>query len=256
MQVLIIEDEAPAWRRLKSLIEQISPEMKVLEVIESVEAAVKWLKHYPNPDIIFMDIQLADGLSFEIFEQTVVKSPVIFTTAYHEYTLKAFKTNGIDYLLKPIKPEELQQSIEKFKALKNQFMEQSGLNINLESLLQSLKINQKDYKTRFLVKLGERLISIQEEEIAYFLADSKIVLLITRDNKKYAVDYTLDQLEGLLNPANFYRLNRQYIVHFQAITSISTYFNGKLKIHLKTEVKEEVLVSREKSTEFKQWLDK
>jgi DNA-binding LytR/AlgR family response regulator len=255
MKVLIIEDELPAARRFRSLIEEIDPQIEILDVIDSVESAVKWLNHHQTPDIIFMDIQLADGLSFDIFEQVKIQSPVIFTTAYDEYALRAFKVNSIAYLLKPIDKDDLAESILKFKDLKNQFSQDNIHAINLENLLQSFKLNQKEYKNRFLVKLGDRLIPIADDEIAYFQADEKIVLLITTENKKYAIDFSLDWLEGQLNPAKFFRINRKFIANFRAIQSIHTYFNGKLKIYLSPEIKEEVTVSREKSNEFKKWLE-
>lgn len=255
MKVLIIEDELPAARRLRNLIEEIDASIEIIEVIDSIESAVKWLNSHQTPEMIFMDIQLADGLSFEIFDKVTIQSPVVFTTAFDEYALKAFKVNSIDYLLKPIDKDELAKSIEKFKNLKQQFSENAQPNLHFENLLTSLKLNQKFYKNRFLVKLGDRLIPVQTEEIAYFQADEKIVLLITRENKKYAIDYTLDALESQLNPKEFYRINRKFISHFQAIKSINNYFNGKLKIHLLPEIKEEITVSREKSSHFKEWLE-
>ncbi|MCU0447451.1 MAG: LytTR family DNA-binding domain-containing protein [Microscillaceae bacterium] len=258
MQVLIIEDEAPASRRLKNLIQEIDNQINIVSIIDSIEETIEYLKSNPTPALIFMDIQLADGLSFSIFEQIKVEAPIIFTTAYDEYTMQAFKVNSIDYLLKPIKKEELTASLQKYQSFKNQFSQSlDNQGINLQTLLKSFQNKVvKEYKSRFLVKLGERLISVPESDIAYFHADSKIVLLVTRDHKKYALDYSLDELENQLNPTNFYRLNRQYYVHFESIQAVHNYFNGKLKIILRPETKEEVTVSREKSSDFKQWLDK
>jgi two-component system, LytTR family, response regulator LytT len=258
MQVLIIEDENPASRRLKNLIQEIDKEINIVGIIDSIEETIKFINSQPTPELIFMDIQLADGLSFSIFEHVKVEAPIIFTTAYDEYTLQAFKVNSIDYLLKPIKKEELEKSLQKYQNLKKQFSQvPDNQGINFQALIKALQTTPtKEYKTRFLVKMGERLISIPESEIAYFYADSKIVLLITQDNKKYAVDYSLDELENQLNPIYFYRLNRQFFTHFRAIQSVHNYFNGKLKIILKPEMKEEITVSREKSSDFKQWLDK
>ncbi|NJK84365.1 MAG: response regulator transcription factor [Bacteroidia bacterium] len=254
MKALIIEDEAPAGRRLKKIIEEIDPGFKILDVIDSIESSVKWLKNHHMPDMIFMDIQLADGLSFAIFDQVEIQAPVIFTTAYDEYTLKAFKVNSIDYLLKPIDKEELKVSIRKFEQLKNQFAQVPSP--NLETLLKSLHLDKKEHKSRFLVRLGERLVSVPEHEIAYLYAEQKIVLLITNQNEKYAVDYSLDELEALLNPEVFFRLNRQFLARVQSIGSIYHYFKGKLKVKLLPEINQEVIVSREKSPFFKQWLDR
>lgn len=254
MEVLIIEDEAPASRRLSGFIKELYPDFKIVDIIESVDASVKWFNCHLAPDIIFMDIQLADGLSFEIFEKAHISSPVIFTTAYDEYALKAFKVNSIDYLLKPINKEELEQSIRKYKDLRSRFSQNGQNEESLQNLIKSLRENKKEYKNRFLVKLGDRLIPLKEEDIAYFRAEDKIVLLHTTDNKKFAIDTTLDTLIVQLDPSKFFRLNRQLIAHSQAIKSIHTYFNGKLKIYLQPDVSEEVTVSREKSMEFKQWL--
>jgi two-component system LytT family response regulator len=255
MKLLIIEDELPAARRVKNLIAEIDATIEVLEVIDSVESAVKWLRNYQRPDLILMDIQLADGLSFEIFDRITIQSPVIFTTAYDEYALRAFKVNSIDYLLKPIDKAELTQSITKFRNIKAQFADTAPNSLNIENLLTSLKLSQKEYKTRFLVKLGDRLVPILIEDVAYFQAEEKIVLLVTQDNKRYAVDFTLDALDSQLNPSLFYRINRKFIAHFHSIKHIHTYYNGKLKIQLLPEVKEEVTVSREKSGDFKEWLE-
>ncbi|EAY26881.1 LytR/AlgR family response regulator transcription factor [Microscilla marina] len=261
MKVLIIEDEAPASRRLQKLITEIDPQIEVLEVLDSIEASVQWLGQHATPEVIFMDIQLADGVSFDIFEQVQIQTPVIFTTAYDNYSLKAFKVNSIDYLLKPINKTALTQSIEKYRQLKNQFST-SNYQQQIGNLLETLSLgatgqnNTNAYKNRFLVKLGDRLESVAESDIGYFQAKDKMVLLITQQNKKYPIDYSLDDLERLLHLAHFFRINRQFIVRIDAIQSIHTYFNGKLKVILTPEVQnQDIVISREKSTQFKQWLD-
>lgn len=261
MKVLIIEDEAPASRRLRKLINEIDTTIEILAVLDSIESSVQWLEQNPAPEIIFMDIQLADGVSFDIFEQIQIQTPIIFTTAYDNYSLKAFKVNSIDYLLKPINKDELTQSIHKFRQLKSQFSADSYQQ-QIGNLLETLSANttgqtkQTNYKNRFLVKLGDRLESVPEANIGYFQAKDKIVLLTTRQDKKYSVDYSLDDLERLLNPACFFRINRQFIVRIDAIQSIHNYFHGKLKIMLAPAVKDQdIIISREKSTQFKQWLD-
>lgn len=260
MKILIIEDEAPASRRLQKLLVDIAPTTEVMAVLDSVEASVQWLSSAAIPELIFMDIQLADGVSFDIFEQVQIQTPVIFTTAYDHYSLKAFKVNSIDYLLKPINKDELHQSIEKYHQLKAQFSSpnyQQQIGSLLETLSKGVEQKQVDnYKNRFLVKLGDRLESVAEDTIGYFQAKDKMVLLVNHQNKKYPVDYSLDDLERLLNPAHFFRINRQFIVRIDAIQSIHTYFNGKLKIMLNPEVKDQdIIISRERSGQFKQWLD-
>ncbi len=255
MKVLIIEDEAPASRRLQKLIGEIDTTIEVITVLDSIESSVAWLQQNPTPEVIFMDIQLADGVSFEIFEQIKIQTPIIFTTAYDEFSLRAFKVNSIDYLLKPINKEELAQSIHKFQQLKDH-LSTDHYQQQLGNLLDSLQPNKASYKNRFLVKLGDRLESVSEENIGYFQARDKMVLLITQNGKKYPVDYSLDDLERLLHPDYFFRINRQFVVRIDAIQSIHSYFHGKLKIVLAPKVNDQdIVISREKSAQFKQWLD-
>jgi DNA-binding LytR/AlgR family response regulator len=253
MKILIIEDEAPAARRLAGLVRDARPDAEILEIIDSVESAAKWLAAHRSPDLIFMDIQLADGLSFDIFGRVEVKAPVIFTTAYDEYALKAFKVNSVDYLLKPVDPEELSNSLRKLQTLRDQFAPPLDAAV-LRSLVQSLRPDQPQFKTRFLVRFGDKLVFIQADDVAYFIAEDKYVFVITRDNKKYPLDHTLDELDTMLDPSVFFRLNRKFISHLKSIQSIHTYFNGKLKLHLVPAEPEEVTVSRERAALFKKWL--
>jgi DNA-binding LytR/AlgR family response regulator len=254
MKALIIEDEYPAAERLGKLIAKADSGIEICSVLESVAAAREWFAANPSPDLIFSDIQLSDGLSFEIFEKTLINSPIIFTTSYDEYAIKAFKVKSIDYLLKPIKLQELQQAIDKYKDLKGEPAGQDSA-LKLEALLDVLPNSGKKYKTRFLVKSREQLIPIFAEQIAYFQASNELVLLVKKDGKKYLVDYTLEQLEKMLNPEDFFRLNRQFIAHLSAIQEIHTYFNGKLKLELNPRATDEVLVSRDKAHVFKSWLE-
>lgn len=255
MNILVIEDEAPAARRLQQLIKEIAPQAEVLDVIDSVESAVKWLHHHPTPDIIFMDIQLADGLSFDILEQVPIQSPVIFTTAYDDYAIRAFTLNSIDYLLKPVEKAALDQSLKKYENLIQQFRGSTSAQPALQELLQTLQFREKNYKTRFLVSISDKLFTIPVEEIAYFTSEDKVVLLVTQDQHRYLIDFSLDKLDTLLNPRHFFRLNRQYIARLSAINNIYNYFNGKLKVELQLSHNQEILVSREKATAFKEWLD-
>jgi DNA-binding LytR/AlgR family response regulator len=254
MKALIIEDEYPAAERLEKLIRKADPEIKILEILDSVESAMNWFNRNPSPDLIFSDIQLSDGLSFEIFEKAVIKSPIIFTTSYDEYAIKAFKVKSIDYLLKPVKQQELEQAILKYKETQPAA---TGIEnrLKIESLLDSFPITSKKYKNRFLVKSGEQLIPIFEEQIAYFQTTHELVCLVRKDNKKFITDYTLEQLDKLLNPEIFFRLNRQFIAHISSISKIHYYFNGKLKLQLTPEANEEVIISREKAQNFKAWLE-
>ena len=254
MKVLVIEDEAPAARRLQRLLQEAYPHMEVLQVLDNVEDSIAWLRNYPQPDLIFMDIQLSDNLSFVIFENVEVESPVIFTTAYDEYALRAFKVNSIDYLLKPIEIQDLESSIQKLDRLKT-----GKLTVTpdlADTLVRNVTQGGNAYKSRFLIKKGEQLISIPVGEAARFIYENKITFLVTWENRKYLLDYPLDELEKMLDPQVFFRLNRQCIAHIDAIQSIHSHFNGKLKVHLKGQNGSDgLMVSREKATTFKEWLN-
>lgn len=252
MKILIIEDEAPAYRRLNTLLNQDFPEMEVLEVIDSVNDAIKWLRNHSSPDLIFSDIQLADGLSFEIYKEVEVKCPIIFTTAYDEYMLDAFQTNGIDYLLKPIEPKRLNRSIEKFKSLVEN---QSVKPTDISDLLAVIDSERKSFKSRFLIKVGTKLIPVNIDSIAYFYSADGSTHLIAKNGKTFVIDQTLDELDKLLDPELFFRLNRQYMSCVSSIESIHQYFKGKLKLYLKPKTDTEVIISREKARLFKNWMD-
>ncbi|GMQ29092.1 LytTR family DNA-binding domain-containing protein [Algoriphagus confluentis] len=254
MKVLIIEDEAPAFRRLQKILEEIDPEIQILEVIDSVDETVKWLKYHQEPDLIFMDIQLSDGISFEIFDQLKIQSPVIFTTAFDEFMLKAFKVNSIDYLLKPIKKEELQQSLEKFQ---NWFQlgRKSSSQPDFQKVLEEIRADQKNYKSRWLIRQGEKFSSIPTEDIAYFYTSNGVVHLTTQNGKNYLMESNLETIQQDLDPSKFYRANRQFLVHFSAIQQVERYHKGKLFVQLNPPSKEAVIISSEKASEFKNWLD-
>lgn len=251
MNVLIIEDEAPAFRRLQKILEELRPSVKIIEVIDSVEESVKWLKNHNMPDLIFMDIQLSDGISFEIFEQVEIKKPVIFTTAFDEYMLKAFKVNSIDYLLKPIKKDELGVSLIKYEDLQSAYGSQNDFDLN--ALIGQIRMDDRKYKSRFLVKQGEKLLSIEVQDIAYFQSKNGVVYLATVYDRKYLMDFTLDELTQQLDPQKFYRANRQFIVSFPDIKTVHKYHKGKLLVELKRKTEEAITVSAEKATEFKSW---
>lgn len=246
--ILIIEDEKPAADRLKKLVATQLPEAVFHGHLDSISTAVKWLQDNTSPDLILCDIQLADGHSFEIFNQVKVSSPIIFTTAFDQYAIKAFKLNSIDYLLKPIDPQELAQALEKFQ---NQ---QIKSNIDLAQLKMLLQ-PEKQHKERFMVKVGEKIHSIPTEEVAFFYSAEKATFMQIHEGRKYIIDYPLDQLESMLSPKNFYRLNRKYIASFESIDGIFAYSNSRLKVKLKACDDNDILISREKVADFKEWLD-
>ena len=252
MKVLIIEDEAPAFRRLEKVLEEVDPGIEIIDVIDSVEESVKWFENHQHPDLIFMDIQLSDGISFDIFDKTKISKPVIFTTAFDEYMLRAFKVNSIDYLLKPIVKEDLKQSMKKYNGLKSQFSPNLP---DLEMLVKQINLTEKQFKSRFLVKVGEKLISVVTEDIAYFYTKNGVVYLVTNRNNKYLMDQTLEEISIELDPKVFYRLNRQFLVQFKHVAAIHKFAKGKLLIDLNPAPGEQVIVSAEKAPNFRSWLD-
>ncbi len=253
MQVLIIEDEVQAAKRLESLIGEIIPEARVAARIDTVSRAVEFLSSKPAPDLILMDIHLADGISFDIFQQCDVKSPVIFTTAYDEYALRAFKVNSIDYILKPIDKDELAAAIDKFR---ERHLKPHARDRVLANIDEVVKLLSKKYKSRFVVKVGEHLRTIEVNAILYFLSQDKTTFCITTDNRKHVLDHTLEELDELLDPAAFFRINRKYTVSAAAIQDIVNYTNSRLRLVLRNCKDDEVIVAREKVQEFKGWLDR
>ena len=252
MNILIVEDEAFSARRLKTMVTEIDPTFRILDILDSVEATVGWLKSHTTPDLILMDIELTDGKSFDIFDQMEVTCPVIFVTAYNEYAIRAFKVNSIDYLLKPVKQEELAGSIEKLRQIKQHYT--AGIPaINLQSLLQAFQ-QQTSYRDRFLIKQADRLLPVEVTDIAYFQAKEKINSIHTFDGKTFMIDQTLDEIEKALDPKKFFRANRQFIVSAAAVEKIHFWFSSKLKVDLRPKSSEEVIVSREKAMAFRSWL--
>jgi DNA-binding LytR/AlgR family response regulator len=253
MNVLIVEDEPLAAQRLEKLTKEIKPGLIVLNKIDSVKRSVEWLKSNDIPDLILMDIQLADGLSFQIFDQCEVKSPVIFTTAYDEYALRAFKVNSIDYILKPVDKDELMAAFRKFEALTHNRLQPDKM---IESIGYAMQMLTKKYKERFVAKVGEHLRTVEINEILFFFSLEKTTFAQTKDGRKHILDFTMDQLEGLINPDRFFRISRKYLVALDSILDMITYTNSRLKLTLKTSDDNEVIVARERVQEFKDWLDK
>jgi len=267
MTVLIFEDEYPAAERLQRLLAQAAPGAQVLAVLDTVAGALAWLDTNPAPDLILSDIQLADGLSLDVFAQTVVRSPVIFTTAYDQYALQAFRANGIDYLLKPLKLPELQAALAKLRFLKPEVDAKETApastspllaptsSLNIERLLDALPQPQRPHKTRFLVQQGEALLPLPATEAAWFGSRHETVTLATHDGRRFVVDYTLEQLESLLDPSQFFRLNRQLIAQLPAVRRLVPHLGGRLLVVLAPAPTDEVLVSKEKAGALKAWLE-
>jgi DNA-binding LytR/AlgR family response regulator len=248
MKVLIIEDEEPSVKRLSKLLKEIEPLIEIAGNCDSVKSSVEWLKTNPKADIILMDIQLADGLSFDIFKSVKIDTPVIFITAYDEYALKAFKVNSIDYLLKPIKKEELGAALAKYKNIKS-------AELPVKDLLEMMNDPKAEsFQKRFVVHYGQNIKVITIEEISYFYTEDKIIFLCTKDVKRYSIDFNLDQLESMLDPSVFFRINRQFIINIDAIARMTTYPKSRVKIELNPPAPHETVTSSERSPEFKKWL--
>jgi DNA-binding LytR/AlgR family response regulator len=249
MNIIIIEDEKPAARLLQRKVEKLG--LQVNTMLHSVEESITWFQNNAHPDLIFLDIQLSDGLSFEIFEKIDIKSAVIFTTAYDEYALRAFKLNSIDYLLKPIDEDELEVAINKFKVR----TQAQNFSLDFEAIKRML-VNpvEKEYKKRFSVKIGQQLKVISIDEVECFYSENKGTYIHTLDNRDYLIDVTLEVLETEINPKDFYRVSRKFIVPLKAVKEIQVYSNSRLKIILPTYKDDEVIVARERVSDFKEWI--
>lgn len=249
MKILIIEDEKPAAKLLLTLIEHHFTDAQIFGNLDSISKSISWFQQNSAPDLIFCDIQLADGISFEIFEKIKLSTPIIFTTAFDQYAIKAFQVNAIDYLLKPIDPEDLARAVDKFKS--NQIRSTIELDL-LKSLLTPTKTS---FKSRFLVRYGEKIQSISIDDISFFNSEERVTFIQTHDGKKYVLESTLEQTEAQINPANFFRLNRKYLCSMESIDGIFSYSNSRLKVTLKNCADQDILISREKVPDFKKWLD-
>ncbi len=252
MNILIIEDEPLAVVRLKTLLLEIRPQLNILGSLPSVEESIIWLESNPKPDLIIMDISLADGSCFEIFSQIEVKSPLIFITAYDQFAIEAFKVFSIDYLLKPVSKLTLEKAFIKFESIRTDLQP----NQNYEKLVQIMADSMKVYKSRFLIKAGKRMFFKETDDISYFSADDKAVFLISRSGEKWLVDYSLDKLDEILDPKLFFRLNRKMICRIEAIKEIISFTNSRLKVSLQAgTLKEETIISRERVQKFKLWAE-
>ncbi|MCK4852884.1 MAG: response regulator transcription factor [Bacteroidales bacterium] len=253
MRVLIIEDERPAADRLEMLLKRFDPDVEIIQRLESVSASVAWFtRNAQAADLVFMDIRLTDGLSFEIFKQVPINKPVIFTTAYNEYALEAFKVNSIDYLLKPVSYDDLYRSMNKLSSLRENLL--SGhQRVELEELAKLLDQFQRSYKQRFMVKVGDHIRSIPVDQITLFYADGRVVYVFTSLGREYIVDFKMEELEEILDPELFFRINRTFTININGIRDVIIHSNSRLKILLQQAFDQELIVSREKINPFKMW---
>ena len=250
MNAVIIEDEILSAEHLATLLKRVDKSITIVANFDTVKKTIEAFEKGLKADLLFVDIHLADGISFDIFKKVNIESPVIFTTAYNEYAIKAFKVNSIDYLLKPIGIGDLKEALDKYNRLK-----ENNQAFKFNELASVYETINKQYKNRFMVKMGENIVSVKTEDIAHFIAEDGIVLLVSKNEKRYAVDYTLDQLEDLLNPKHFFRINRKVFIAISSIQKISTYFNSRLKILASALTEDDCIVSRERVNDFKVWLD-
>ena len=248
MKVVIIEDEKPAAEKLLKAIQKADPAMEVKAVLGSIKESIDWLQQNPMPDLFFMDIELGDGLSFRIFDKINISSPVIFCTAFDEYWQEAFEHSCIDYLLKPVKQDKLESALNKYDKLKQHFAS------SFNQLMQWQQSPQSGYKKRFLVKRGADYVSIRTDDIAYFYAAHKLVCLIDNKNQKFILDLSLADIEKQLDPSQFYRVNRKYLVNLNAIKKIKTYPKSKLQLEVEPTINEEIIISQENVSAFKEWM--
>ncbi|MFC2138100.1 LytR/AlgR family response regulator transcription factor [Bacteroidota bacterium] len=253
MKILIIEDEKPAADKIEMFLNRYDTDIEILDKIDSIEKTVNWFRKNPHTaDLILMDIQLIDGISFDVFKQVKINTPVIFITAYNEFAIEAFKVNSIDYLLKPISYNDLYNSLEKLRNLKENLPDKKE-RIQYEQISEILETFKKNYKNRFMIKVGEHIKSITADKIALFYAEGRNVSIITAKAKEYVIDYKLEELENMLDPELFFRVNRTFIVNINYITDVIVYSNSRLKIKFEQEFDKEIIVSREKVNEFKEW---
>lgn len=251
MNAIIVEDEKLSAEHLSNMLKRIGADIEVIACYDSVKKCLEEFKKGIKADLLFMDVHLADGLSFEIFSKMEIEAPVIFTTAYDEYAIKAFKVNSIDYLLKPIGAEDLKGALDKLRKLKS--TERLSMLDNIASAYSSLT---RSYKNRFMVKTGDSISSIKTSDISHFLSEDGAVLLCTTNGKRYVIDYTLDTLETTISPEEFFRINRKVIVHINSVQKVSSYFNSRLKLQHPSIEEEDAVVSRERVGDFKAWLDR
>lgn len=255
IKVIIIEDEIPAQRLLKETLQEIDVKTEVVCCLNSIKSTVEWFQNNPHPDIVLLDIQLSDGLSFEIFKHVNIESSIIFTTAFDEYAIQAFKVNSIDYLLKPVEKGELQTAFEKYNEFNKQFVKEQNSHINFKELASLIKNQKTDYRKRFLIHSNEYIFHLAVEEIALFYSMQGVTFAVTFNKREYPVNFSLENLKEQLHPEKFFKINRQFILNIDAIKRVHFYFNGKLKLEIEPPHNEDIIVGKDKAALFKRWLD-
>jgi len=251
IKTLIIEDEAPAADRLGRMLREIEPEVNIVAVLEGVSESIHWFDNNPQPDLLMLDIQLADGLSFDILKKIRIESFVIFTTAYDEYAIKAFELNSVDYLLKPVNKEKLRKAVEKFKRLSD-----DSRSLDIQAVIEAIDRGKKKYKERFAISVGSRIRSVETKDIAYFYSLDRNTFLCTYEDRHYPVDFSLDKLEEILDPDNFFRISRRHMINYKAIEKITILSRSRVAVHANPPVKEPLMVSSARTHEFRLWLDR
>jgi DNA-binding LytR/AlgR family response regulator len=251
MKVLILEDETLASEKVENLLKEIDASLEVVGILKSVEAAKEWFADNASPDLVISDIRLLDGLSFELFESISYRNPVIFTTAYDQYAIKAFEVNSIDYLLKPIQKDKMISALSKLDKDANSTTEPAPY----QDIMEMIRTSKEDYKTRFMIKAGQKILAVPVDKIAYFYSLNKLTYIVALDGKKYPYDQTLEVIEHQVDPKLFFRANRKFIVKFESIGEIHPYFKGRIKINLTPEADDDIVISAERTPAFKKWLD-
>jgi DNA-binding LytR/AlgR family response regulator len=256
MKVLIIEDEIPAQRLLKDMLAELDYEIEVVGCLNSIKSSLEWIKNNPQPELVLMDIQLSDGICFDIFEQVSIESMIIFTTAFDEYAIQAFKVNSLDYLLKPIEKDELKMAFEKYAHYSKKFIRHKNSEIDYTEVVSMINKAEPSYRKNFLIQAHEYFFQLSVEQIAYFLSLEKITFAVTFDKKKYPINFSLQKLTEQLDPNLFFKVNRQLIINNKAIQKIHPFFQGKLIIDAKPTHSEKIIVGKDKAAIFKRWLDR
>jgi len=256
IKVLIIEDEIPAQRLMKEMLTELNYEIEIVGCLGSIKTSVDWFKNNPHPELVLMDIQLSDGISFDILEQVAIESMIIFITAYDEYAIQAFKVNSLDYLLKPIDKDDLQAAFEKYEYYSKKFIRFKNTEINYTEIASIIKNSESNYRKRFLIQSDDYFFQLPVEQVAYFHSVQKITFAVTFEQRKYPISFSLENLKEQLNPEQFFKVNRQLIINIKAIRKIHSYFQGKLVIDTKPAHSEKIIVGKDKAASFKRWLDK
>jgi two-component system response regulator LytT len=256
IKVLIIEDELQAQQLLKDMLSELDYNFEIVNCLNSVKSSVEWFKNNPHPELVLLDIQLSDGISFSIFENISIESMIIFTTSYDEYAIQAFKVNSLDYLLKPIDKDELNNAIDKFFCYGKRFIRKKNFEIDYNEIASIIKKNKSQYRKRFLIQTNEDFLQLPVEEIAYFFSLQKITFAVTFNKKKYPLNFSLENLKEQLDPEKFFKVNRQIIININAIEKINSYFQGKLVINTIPEHSEKIIIGKDKAASFKRWLDR